>query len=752
MPEIKHEHTYTLRADFDRLISSVDTLARRFTGLTEASDKTEASVKQSSSALDRFSRGAQGAIGAANKAATAVLGAAAGFAAVAGRAAEANREISALSELSAISVESLSAIRVAALLTGQQLDDVVPDDFGERMLDAAQGGNEAAEGFRALGVEVRSSDGQLRDASIVLDEVITALQGIDNAAARAGLATLALGEEGRRLMTILGDSSIDDFRGIAEEFGFSTGPAAASAAADWSKATGEATLAMETLGQVIIDLVGPAATTFTENFALGIVHIASVLDEVTSSLEGTALIMRGLLQSDIRDGIDDITAGYEKLTSEANDLGGAFGRALQKTREFWEIQRSGSEFVGPTLDMLGKGAKNYADALKDPKDRLNQIASAQERLDQIARAAGDSQLSGIEAINAAYRDQLLVIFALGKAGGDTAGAIAAVQAAHEAEIAAFNEEIQSSFAMTEQMMTDLGEEAGAALASGFDEAADVISEKTEQLVADQREAAALMVESIISSVDSMAEGFAALVERQTEATASARDEEQAIFDERAQRIRDLRRMAEEAEKAGDSARAAELRDQADRTAARQQESKDTIKALDEKLKKQHQAALVAFRIEQGAAIASILANAAIMASSLGAAMALIPGGPAIAVGIATAFAAGQIASVVSREAPPAPESILHDGGMLAPDEFRFGGSVVRSGESSAILNQRATEQGALDVVDSLNRGLGQDAPVALVFEDAGEVIAKLWSREALAPSESGSDVRLQVRTLATGGA
>lgn len=170
--------------------------------------------------------------------------------------------------------------------------------------------------------------------------------------------------------------------------------------------------------------------------------------------------------------------------------------------------------------------------------------------------------------------------------------------------------------------------------------------------------------------------------------------------------------------------------------SKKDKTKASIDAIDEQIAKQQQAARIGFRLEQTAALGEIAINSAVAFTALLAAMAYLgPGAPVAAAGIVGASAAAQVATVMAQQPPS-----FHDGGVLAPDEFAFGGGVARAGERAAVLNQRAVETGGEAVVDSLNRGLAS-GPVRLVLEDAGRVIGEAVLVAANGPGQTGRDLR-----------
>lgn len=720
--------TFTLEGDFDELIKSLRKLADGFEDVTKASDKTEKQASKSRKALDAIKSGATAAVNGLGAMSAAALAAGAGFGALANEVLETHRELDRLSTTSGISVKSLNGLRVAAGATGKELDDIAPDDFGERMLDAAQGGNDAAAAFHALGVNVTDSRGRLRDTDTVLKEVITALQGVDHAGARAGLTTLALGENGGRLMTALGDKRIEEFVDLAGKYGTDIGPEATARAEQWGGAMGSLNLAIEDAKDAIFGAFGSAATAAVNNFSLGLVFVAAFSERAAANL--SALWNRQL---------DDVKTFRQ-----------TYSDAMLDVMAFWEAQSDGAEqaavFVGPTLEMLGRGTsaqKDWAKALAGTSDATTKLKQAQEGLARIVDTANLEGLEGFDAIHKAHKQRLLDIFDLGKAGADTSDALVAAEQSRVRRVEALRDEENQKLADdASDSIDDLireWERLGDSIERTYDEA----NKKAEESAKQQKEALTLLKDSAEAAFSDALQGFGDVAKLREQNTAEEASTEKERLERQRERHKELLAQADEAMRAGDKEKEAALRNEAAQVAERKKNTKGRLDALRDELNQRHKAVVAAFRMEQALAIAQIVQQSAVLAMTLAAALApvLLVAAPIVAGGIAAISAAGQIASVVAQKPPPAPK--FHDGtsSMLAPDEFGFAGSVLRNGEQLAVLNQRAAETGGGAVVDDLNRGGSSMGPTVLRLENAGAVIAEAILSEVENSTRAGRALR-----------
>lgn len=126
-----------------------------------------------------------------------------------------------MSQKTGASVERLSQLQQTANAFGQdfgQVDDAI-SRLAKGMATVDSETNKTQKALSALGLSARDTSGALRDPADLLVEVANALQGYEDGAAKAALATDLFGKSGAALLPFLNDLSenVDRFKGVSAE-------------------------------------------------------------------------------------------------------------------------------------------------------------------------------------------------------------------------------------------------------------------------------------------------------------------------------------------------------------------------------------------------------------------------------------------------------------------------------------------------------------------------------------------------------
>lgn len=112
-----------------------------------------------------------------------------------------------MSQRLGISVEQLSEYRHIAELSGTSFETLAKgvQILSRNMVDTSQGTGEAKEAFKALGINVKETDGKLKDSNTVLLEVAEKFSKVDDGAAKTALAMKIFGKSGAELIPMLNE-------------------------------------------------------------------------------------------------------------------------------------------------------------------------------------------------------------------------------------------------------------------------------------------------------------------------------------------------------------------------------------------------------------------------------------------------------------------------------------------------------------------------------------------------------------------
>lgn len=165
-------------------------------------DQAKAAVGGAMAEITRAAETARNAL-----AALGVVTTVTGFAALVEKTIESAAEMYKLAQRTGVAVESLSALRGVAKLSGTDMADVGTglQKLSKNMVEAQTGSGKAAASFAALGVSVTDSSGHLKSADQVMLETAKAMQGFEQG---AGLTTAAMnifGKAGANLIPMLAE-------------------------------------------------------------------------------------------------------------------------------------------------------------------------------------------------------------------------------------------------------------------------------------------------------------------------------------------------------------------------------------------------------------------------------------------------------------------------------------------------------------------------------------------------------------------
>lgn len=163
-----------------------------------------------------------------------------------------------------VTTRELQELRFAAVSAGLGAGqaDAAMQRFQQSVAGAAAGSKAQAAAFRAIGVNVRDSNGQVGDLSDLMDGVAAGLGRVEDPARRARLAVDIFGSSGARLATVMheGEGGLAALRAELDTLGGGLLPEAIEAANDYGDATDRNKVAVDALRSVLATALLPALT------------------------------------------------------------------------------------------------------------------------------------------------------------------------------------------------------------------------------------------------------------------------------------------------------------------------------------------------------------------------------------------------------------------------------------------------------------------------------------------------------------
>lgn len=245
-----------------------------------------------------------------------------------------------LTEITGLNTDTLQELQFIAADTGVNFDGLTGavQRFSAKIPDL-EGTSNVADAFNSLGVNLRDSNGEIRDSNELFPDMIKALQNVENTTERNSIAQQLFGRSLQDLAPVLGltNDEFDNLRQTAQDTGAVIGEDALTSANEFRASLDAAKLSVSQaklalgsefapiLEEVVIPIVTTAANLIT-SIASGIRGIKEAISEFTALRdaqkaveEGNATIQQRILL------LQNEKASYEKLADQAASSAEALG-------------------------------------------------------------------------------------------------------------------------------------------------------------------------------------------------------------------------------------------------------------------------------------------------------------------------------------------------------------------------------------------------------------------------------------------
>lgn len=221
------------------------------------------------------------------------------------KSAQSADELSKMSQRVGVSVEDLSALKHAADLSGVGFEGLATGlgKLAKNMNDAAQGTGTAKRAFQQLGVDVKNTDGSLRDQRDVLLDLADKFAKLGAGARSTALAQEIFGKSGKDLLPLLfkGRDGIAEMTAEAERLGLVISTKTAQAAEEFNDNLQRLGSVVTGLGNKLLAELAPSLELITKRMVEA-AGSGELLEGTLANLKSFALkavIVFGVLQTEI---------------------------------------------------------------------------------------------------------------------------------------------------------------------------------------------------------------------------------------------------------------------------------------------------------------------------------------------------------------------------------------------------------------------------------------------------------------------
>lgn len=289
----------------------------------------------------------------------------------------------------------------------------VGEEFEQAMGKLAKSAASGSEAFKAMGINVKESDGTLKSTRALLGEVADAMAGYEDGTAKIALAQELFGKSGAQLIPLLnaGAEGLAEYDAMAHKLGLTINDETAKSAEKFNDTLdligqGSQGVARQVAAQLLPTLSGLADQFFTSmsngdklrNVAdflassMKVLYIAGVaVVEAFSTVGKTLGGVFGAIGAAVS---GDFTGAMGILKEMKADIGTGWKDTLKQIEGAWNATGSASiESMAATQRAL----KNTAPLVKDLEDKTKASAKAHSDLEKAAKAAYDAVLKATQA-------------------------------------------------------------------------------------------------------------------------------------------------------------------------------------------------------------------------------------------------------------------------------------------------------------------------------------------------------------------
>ena len=351
-----------------------------------------------------------------------------GVVALSQRFADLTNEMVDASTKTGIAVDTLAGLRLALEGSGLEFSSMEGGliKFQSSIVNAGRGSKILSDNFKKLGVDVKDSNGQIRDADSVFTDVVKSLGNMENATERNAVAMELFGRSGGPALIQSGAlDNLENMTILAKEFGVDLGVDGVNAMGTFQRKMAELeTVAVGGMQNLLNSIAGGNGINMAiEGVSKGIIFLGSIAEDVTGligqSFENIFAIVQagsmvmsgdferaGVLMSDVMN---------ENETAVFN-LANTFSTASEKVADFERLSRAST--TASTMKTVGRETENTADQMdkvaENAKKAENAIAEMKREIENASLNVDDLVVAVDERFMSALEKEKASIMETGR--------------------------------------------------------------------------------------------------------------------------------------------------------------------------------------------------------------------------------------------------------------------------------------------------------------------------------------------------
>ena len=392
-------------------------LDKNFKKMESSADKTSKSVSKKMKTMAK----SMAAVGASVAAVTG------GVVMLSQRFADLTNELVDASTKTGIAVDTLAGLRLAAEGSGLAFANLEGGliKFQGSMDQAASGSKNLEETFNQLGVSVKDSNGELRDADTVFNETVRALGSMENQTQRNAMAMELFGRRsGPALIQSGALDNLESMTALASEFGVAINEDGINSMAQFQRVMAEfGTVSMGTLQNVIGSIAGPNSVNMAvQGASKAVVFMGSVFSTVLGGISqgfenviGLINVATMSMSGDV-EGARVVLGDLQREThTMVDNLSNVFVVANEELDRFNELSSSsmGPQTMSKTADGADRAQKNINKMGDATKALIEYNKQLNTQFDESVDVIDDLTLKVSERLTPEYEKQRREVHQLG---------------------------------------------------------------------------------------------------------------------------------------------------------------------------------------------------------------------------------------------------------------------------------------------------------------------------------------------------